>query len=130
MPVALSASQAISEIPARIVPAKFILPEAPRQLRKSSHAATVRAAKQQTSPTLHASNAVEAALPARDLTETNVRLTNSDFAPVFTETLFVVIEGAENGGPDQPMFQIQLWRVVVFHPALDPDSDRIPAKQT
>jgi len=62
--------------------------------------------------------------------ETNVRLTNANFAPVaFTETFFVVVEGREDG-TDQPVFQIQLWHVMVLHPVVDPDSNRIPPKQT
>ena len=64
----------------------------------------------------------------------NVRLTNADVTPLaftaFTETLFVVIESGENGSPDQPVYQIQLWRVMVLHPVVDPSSNRIPAKQT
>jgi beta-lactamase regulating signal transducer with metallopeptidase domain len=52
-------------------------------------------------------------------------------APVgFTETLFVVVEGSQNGSSNQPVFQIQLWRVMVLHPVVDPNSNRIPAKQT
>jgi hypothetical protein len=62
--------------------------------------------------------------------EINVRLTNADITPVaFTETLFVVIEGSETSSP-RPVFQIQLWRVMVLHPVVDPDSNRIPPKQT
>jgi len=112
----------------RMVPASFIVPQVSHQLLKSSHAAAKRSLKPQTSSTLQANNATQAALPAG--AEVNVHLTNHDFAPVFAETLFVVIEGSENGDPDQPVLQIQLWRVVVFHPVVDPDSNRIPAKQT
>jgi len=62
--------------------------------------------------------------------ETNVRLTKADAVPVaFTETFFVVVEGRANG-TDQPVFQIQLWHVLVLHPAIDPDSNKIPPKQT
>ena len=62
--------------------------------------------------------------------ETNVRLTSADAVPVaFTETFFVVVEGRENGS-GQPVFQIQLWHVMVLHPVADPDSNRIPPKQT
>jgi beta-lactamase regulating signal transducer with metallopeptidase domain len=129
----LSASQPISDPSVRIVPARFTLPQAP--LRKWSRSIAVRHPKQQTSAPLHASNADQAnAHPAivlpTGVSELNVHLTNSDFAPVFTETLFVVIEGTENGNPDQPVFQIQLWRITVFHPVVNPDNNRIPAKQT
>ena len=48
----------------------------------------------------------------------------------FTETLFVVVEGSQPGSSEQPIFQIQLWRVMVFHPVVDPNRNRIPAKQT
>jgi beta-lactamase regulating signal transducer with metallopeptidase domain len=131
----LGASQTISELPARIVPASFNLGESTHPLWSSAHAVAMRSAGQQTRTVLHANNAARVnALPARVLpagtAEVNVHLTNSDFAPIFTETLFVVIEGSENGSPDQPILQIQLWRVVVFHPVVDPDSNRIPATQT
>jgi beta-lactamase regulating signal transducer with metallopeptidase domain len=60
----------------------------------------------------------------------NVRLTNASAAPVaFTETLFVVIEGSKNDNSNQPVYQIQLWRVMVLHPVVDPNNSRIPAKQ-
>jgi beta-lactamase regulating signal transducer with metallopeptidase domain len=59
------------------------------------------------------------------------RTTHADFIPVaFTETLYVVVEGDTQGSPDQPVLQIQLWRVIVFHPVFDPNSNRIPAKKT
>jgi hypothetical protein len=62
--------------------------------------------------------------------ETNVRPTKANAVPVaFTETFFVVVEGRENA-TDQPVFQIQLWRVLVLHPVVDPDSNRTPPKQT
>ena len=60
-----------------------------------------------------------------------VRMTNANVTPVaFTETLFVVVEGSDGGSPDQPVYQIQLWRMTVLHPAVDPGGNRIPAKQT
>jgi beta-lactamase regulating signal transducer with metallopeptidase domain len=62
---------------------------------------------------------------------TNVRLANASAAPVaFTEALFVVIEESENDASSPPVYQIQLWRVMVLHPVVDPNSNRIPAKQT
>ena len=65
-----------------------------------------------------------------DVHPTNVRLTNASFIPVrFTETLIVVVEGSDAGFPDQPVYHIQLWRVMVLEPVVDPNS-RIPAKQT
>jgi hypothetical protein len=41
----------------------------------------------------------------------------------------VVVEGRKNV-TDQPVFEIQLWRVMVLHPVVDPDSNKIPPKQT
>jgi len=58
------------------------------------------------------------------------RLANATTVPMaFTQTFFVVVEGSENGFPDQPVYQIQLWRVMVFHPFVDPDSNRVPQKE-
>jgi len=128
----LSASFETSELQAHIVPASFNLREAPHPIQNSSHAAVP---KPQTGATADRNkpaqvNARLAKVLPTAAQEVNVHLTNSDFAPVFTETLFVVIEGNENGNPDQPVLQIQLWRVMVFHPVVDPDSNLIPANQT
>ena len=60
-----------------------------------------------------------------------VHLTSANAAPLaFTETLFVVVEGGQTDPAARPVYQIQMWRVVVLHPVVDPDSNRIPAKQT
>src|ERR1700730_16598662 len=68
---------------------------------------------------------------SRMVRSANVRLTNASALPVaFTETLFVVIEGSQNDASNQPVYQIQLWRVMVLHPVVDANSNRIPAKQT
>jgi beta-lactamase regulating signal transducer with metallopeptidase domain len=48
----------------------------------------------------------------------------------FTETFFVVFGSPEPGAFDEPVVQIQLWRVVVFHPVVDPNGGRTPPKQT
>jgi beta-lactamase regulating signal transducer with metallopeptidase domain len=62
---------------------------------------------------------------------TLVHMTSANAAPLaFTETLFVVVEGTQNGPSEEPVLQIQMWRVVVLHPVVDPNSNRIPAKQT
>jgi hypothetical protein len=51
------------------------------------------------------------------------------FTPVaFTQTFLVVIESSQNGAPDQPMYQVQFWRMTVFHPAVDLNS-KIPRKE-
>ncbi len=55
---------------------------------------------------------------------------SADVPVAFTETLFVVIQGNDSGFPDRPGFQIQLWRVMVLHPAVDPDANRLPTKKT
>jgi beta-lactamase regulating signal transducer with metallopeptidase domain len=61
----------------------------------------------------------------------NVRLTDASAASVaFAETLFVVIEGSKDDTLNQPVYQIQWWRVMVLHPVVDPNSKKIPAKQT
>jgi hypothetical protein len=63
--------------------------------------------------------------------QAGVRMTNADVTPVvFTETLWVVIEGRANGSSDQPVYQIQVWRVMVLHSGVDPAGTRIPPKQT
>lgn len=69
--------------------------------------------------------------PAEERAAGLFHLANANASPlVFTETLFVVIESSEPGSADQPVLQIQLWRVMVLHPVVDPNSNRIPAKQT
>ena len=47
---------------------------------------------------------------------------------VFTETLFVVVEGRESSFSIRSVYQIQMWRLTVLHPAVDPDT-RIHPKQ-
>lgn len=60
---------------------------------------------------------------------------NANVAPVaFTETFLVVIEGLDNGLANsaianQPVYQIQLWRVTVLHQAIDSGSNRVHPKQ-
>jgi hypothetical protein len=65
------------------------------------------------------------------LRSTDVRLTNAEVTPAaFTETLFVTVQPSDDISSGQPVYQIQLWRVIVVHPVVDPDSNRIPVKQT
>jgi beta-lactamase regulating signal transducer with metallopeptidase domain len=60
-----------------------------------------------------------------------VHLANASAVPLaFTETLWVVFETTPDAPSDQPVYQIQLWHVVVLHPMVDPDSNRVPPKQT
>ena len=62
---------------------------------------------------------------------TSANETKVNVTPVaFTETLFVVVEGYDGVSPDQPVYQIQWWRITVFHPAADPPGNRIPRKET
>jgi bla regulator protein blaR1 len=49
-------------------------------------------------------------------------------APV-TQTIFVVIESGDNTVSGQPMYQIQMWRVTLFHPIVDSGSQS-PRKTT
>jgi hypothetical protein len=46
----------------------------------------------------------------------------------FTETFFVVVEGHESGLSNQTVYQIQMWRLTVLHPAVD-SSTRVHPKQ-
>jgi len=60
-----------------------------------------------------------------------VHLANASAVPLaFTETLWVVFETSPDAPSDLPVYQIQLWHVVVLHPMVDPDSNRVPPKQT
>lgn len=87
-------------------------------------------AKHSKSETPATAPAIQSA-PAEQRAASLVHWTNANAAPLaFTETLFVVVEGAQNGPSDEPVLQIQMWRVVVLHPVVDPDSNRIPVKQT
>ena len=63
---------------------------------------------------------------------TNVRLTKTDATAVaFTDTtFFVIVRDGQVGTADQPVYRIQLSHVMVLHPVVDPDSNKIPAKQT
>ncbi len=76
-------------------------------------------------------------LTTRKVSHSNVHLARGTTAapaapavtPVaFTQTFFVVIESSENGASDQPMYQIQFWRMTVFHPAVDPNR-KTPRKE-
>jgi hypothetical protein len=65
----------------------------------------------------------------RNTSASQSSLAAGSFTPIaFTETFFVLIEGSKNGSPDQPVYQIQLWRLTVLHAVVDPES-RIPRKE-
>ncbi len=54
---------------------------------------------------------------------------DSGFVPV-TETLFVVIEDGGNAVSEQPVYRIQMWRVLTFQQVLKPASNKAPQKET
>jgi beta-lactamase regulating signal transducer with metallopeptidase domain len=101
----------------RIVPTSFKVHSVRRIVRTDGHGGLVQAATARQS-------AGSVAL------RTDVRLTNAIAVPVaFTQTFFVVVEGSENGLSEQPVYQIQFWRVTVFHPVVDPAGNRVPRKE-
>jgi hypothetical protein len=51
----------------------------------------------------------------------------TQLAPV-TQTIFLVIESGDNTVSGQPVYQIQMWRVTLFHPAVDSGSQ--PPRKT
>ncbi len=123
----LSASKAISEPSVPVVQASLKLHATHRSFQSSKRAVAMQ-------------SQAPAAIPFRDgqtspiqtsLAQMYFHLANAAVTPVaFTETFFVVIQNPDSGSSDQPVFQIQWWRVTVLHPAIDPDSNRIPPKKT
>jgi len=138
----LTASNVISERSVHVVQADLKVHEAQRNFNRSSRAVAMQSAPSAPIPSSVAqdsavrastvrTSADQASLAQASPAQTNVRLPNPQVAPVaFTETFFVVIEGPGQGSSDQPVFQIQWWRVMVLHSAVDPDSNRIPPKKT
>jgi beta-lactamase regulating signal transducer with metallopeptidase domain len=117
---------------ARPLPAKWGLTKA-----KATTLATHRkAVSPETAAAMRSSSAVTQAVNGDQLNEDQRKgdlfhLTNTSVAPLaFSETLFVVVEGQTNGQSDSSVFQIRWWRVVVLHPVAEPNSNRIPPKQT
>ncbi len=114
--------------PVRVVPASLHSLAVHRSLERDERSTLMHSAS--------AKRSASSMVGATDLRHTevrgaNVRLTKADVTPVaYTETLFVVFEGSADGSADQPVYQIQLWRVMVLHPVVDPNCNRIPAKQT
>jgi beta-lactamase regulating signal transducer with metallopeptidase domain len=128
----LSVSRAISEPSVPVVQASLKFHSTRRNFQSSKHAVTMRAQTSfpiplradQTSP-------IQTGPAQASLAQTYFHLADAPIVPVaFTETFFVVIQSPEDGSSDQPVVQIQWWRVTVLHPAADPDSDRIPPKKT
>jgi beta-lactamase regulating signal transducer with metallopeptidase domain len=103
--------------PARVVPTSLKARSAHRIVRTDEHIALA----QPPTAKWNAGNIVR---------RTNVRLTNANVTTVaWTQTFFVVVEENGNGFSDQRVYQIQLWRVMIFYPVVDPDSDRAPQKE-
>jgi beta-lactamase regulating signal transducer with metallopeptidase domain len=117
----ISSSMPIVDVSAKVAP----------QLKPLlTHAKLATLATRRKSGAPAATRAVQSA-PAEQRAASLVHLTNANAAPlVFTETLFVVVEDSQSDPSAQPVFQIRMWRVVVLHPVVDPESDRIPAKKT
>jgi hypothetical protein len=112
----LAASKAASQ-PARVVPASLNVADSSRQ-QSSKRSAAV-----QTPATAQRARSI---VPG-----SMVHLTKANAAPVaFTETFVVVVQSTTHGSLQQPIFQIQMWRLTVLHPVMDPNSNRIPPKQT
>jgi beta-lactamase regulating signal transducer with metallopeptidase domain len=112
----LAASKTVDQ-PARVVPASLKIAEhSPQQISKRKAAVLTPAT----------------AARAGSMDRGNrIHLTKANATPVaFTETFFVVVQSSVHGSVAQPVFQIQMWRLTVLHPVIDPDSNRIPPKQT
>jgi hypothetical protein len=127
------ASPAMPERPTRVVQASLHLDRTPRSTENSPPAAATPPPACDRRPDYMIRQAPVRVAKVRDSNVhlTDVRLTDANATPLaFTETLFVVIEGSDHSSPDNPVFQIQLWRVMVLHPVVDPSSNRIPPKQT
>lgn len=119
---------AFTQGPVRVVPASLRMGPVHRSLRTDQGKPLVRPGK----ATKRAGSMVaQAGVHHGDVGLTNAKLDEADITPVvFTNTFFVVVESDENGTAGQPVYQIQWWRVVVLHPAVDSDRNKIPAKQT
>jgi hypothetical protein len=133
----LSASKEISQPSVPVVQASLKLHSTHRSFQGSQRAIAMRSQTSapiplradQTSPTQ--TSPTQTSPIQTSLAQTYFHSANAAVTPgAFTETFFVVIEGPETDSADQPVFQIQWWRVMVLHPAVDPDSNRIPPKKT
>jgi len=128
----LTASNMISERHLPVVQAKLRVHEARRTFNSSPPAVAKQSPALAPIPSsTDQTSADQTSLAQTSLAQTYVRLPNAVVTPVaFTQTFFVVIEEPGQGSSDQPVFQIQWWRVMVLHPAVDSDSNRIPPKKT
>jgi beta-lactamase regulating signal transducer with metallopeptidase domain len=60
-----------------------------------------------------------------------VPLTKAQTVPIsVTETVFVLVEGLRSDRLDQPVYQIQMWRLTVLRQAVEPNSAQLPRKET
>jgi beta-lactamase regulating signal transducer with metallopeptidase domain len=137
-PVTLASNVKFQTQPVPLVQAKLTVREPLRGVRKLEravkHVPTPEAGRG--SP-VEEINVREAEIQQSDVRQTNIRYTdarlmdpNAVLVPVaFTEMFFVAVEGRENGFSNQPVYQIQMWRVTVLHTAVD-SNPRIHPKQT
>lgn len=130
--------------------AKWTLPEGSRNIRTDHNLKHSRRVKAHNSPNVAEKNVAQDndrqacarmdQIGAAGLCRTDVRYNGAEnekanVTPVvFTETFLVVIEGPDNGvaknvAANQPVYQIQMWRVTVLHQAIDSGSNRIHPKQ-
>jgi beta-lactamase regulating signal transducer with metallopeptidase domain len=128
--------------PPPLVPASFRVPATHQTFKRSKSALTIqpRVSNPITSSVAQ-SRSDQTSLAEKYFAPTNslqsnlvpidVHLPDATITPVaFTETFFVIIESPQTGSSDQPVLQIQWWHLTVLHPAVDPDSNRIPPKKT
>lgn len=109
-PLAISAKMMGSPVPsAPVTPAKFRAPRHHRSLQAPIMDVTVRSRypKPAIANLIHEARAKASSAP-------------------ITETVFFVIESGDQAG--QPVYQIQMWRVTILHPAVDP-AVKAPQKQ-
>ena len=113
MPRVTNASLTTSSPKIAIIPAKFRTGTSPNRRKVQGRAAAIRskASKPEAAKMVHMTSV------------------DSGFVP-FTETLFVVIEGGGNAVSEQPVYRIQMWRVLTFQQVLKPTSNKAPQKET
>jgi beta-lactamase regulating signal transducer with metallopeptidase domain len=113
MPRATNASLTTSSPKVQILPAKL------------------RRATSQHGPKIHAHTAAIHSKGLRPQASKMVHMTSVDsgFVP-FTETLFVVIEDGGTASSNQPVYHIQMWRVLTFQQLIKPASSKAPQKET
>jgi len=113
IPRATNASLTTSSPRIGIIPAKLITPTSQHNRKVQARTAAIR----------NRSSRPEA---AKMVHMTSV---DSGFVP-FTETLFVVVEDGGNAASEQPVYRIQMWRVLTFQQVLKPASNKAPQKET